>query len=259
MELISPKLVIAKDLEDLVPIASNLQRIQILKQMLPPVDEKNTRVSTSNIQIYITLLGAYRQNEDFDEATNIAKIIYKESIKSKNKGLAIQAKYMLICSLLDDGKLYDSKILLDELKTVKSKNFSYLYSAALAKYYGIRNMNKKEIYFFSKTLNLAIKANAIERVRFEILCGLSLAYEKDKQYNRALLIYKDLINSKYGNINFLNEEEKISINYRVAKIYGYLENEGSKKNILKTLVLNSECLNTNHPLRVLISNEYSNI
>lgn len=259
MELISPKLVIAKDIEDLVPIADNLQKIKTLKHLLPNFIAKDHNVHTTNLQLYITLLGAYRKNEDYEEAAEIAKTIYEESSKTGNKGFAIQAQYMLICSLFDDKKIYEGKILLDELKKAKDKTFNYLYSCAAAKYYGIGNKNKKEIDSYKTALKLAIKSKALDRVRFEILCGLALAYEKDNQNHRALYIYKEINKNKFGSINFLTEEQKISINFRIARIYGKFENEDTKNNILKNLVSNSECLNQNHPLRLLINREYTNI
>ncbi len=259
MELISPKLIIAKDVEDLIPIADNLQKIKMLKLLLPNFIEKDFKVHTTNLQLYITLLGAYRKDEDFDEAAGIAKIIYNESKRTGNKGFAIQAKYMLVCSLLDDEKLYEGKTLLNELKDVKNKTFRYLYSCASAKYYGMVHDNANEISSYKRALNLAIKANSLDIVKFEILCGLALSYEKDKQYHRALIIYNNLNKNKYDSTNFLTEEQKISIDFRIARIYGYLENDSTKNNILETLVSNCESLNSTHPLRLLINREYANI
>jgi hypothetical protein len=259
MELISPKLIIAKDVENLIPIADNLQQIKVLKQLLPTFIEKDKKIHTTNLQLYITLLGAYRKNEDFNEASEIAQTIYEESKRAGNKGFTIQSNYMMVCSLLDDGKIFEAKTVLNELKSLKSKTFSYLYSCASAKYYGISNNNTEEINSYKTALNLAIKAKALDRVTFEILCGLALAYEKDMQYNRALLIYKELNKNKYNSTHFLTNEQQISINFRIARIYGYLKNDNTRNELLKTLVSNSECLNNNHPLRRLINKEYASI
>lgn len=253
MELISPKLVLVKDMENLVSTAKNLCEIQNIKDSLSAVDDKNYEITNSNIQTYIALLGAYRRNDDFDEALAIAKIIYNKSIKSKEPSFQIQATYMLICSLFDAGLIYDGKVMLQRFEMLVNKNFMYLYYAAVAKYYGIKNENAKEIKYYKKSLNQAIRENLFDRILFEITSGIAIAYEKNHQYHRALYAYELLNSDRYKANKYLNKEQKISLIFRIERIKRYLKINDLKSTTVNKLLNESKSLNTQHPLRKMIN------
>ena len=162
MEIISSRLEVVKDKQDLVPVAANLQKIKKINAVLPSFIEKDQKVIDENLQLYVALLEAYQVDEDWENTTKIASKMYAESGKINIPKFTIQAKYNYICALLNENKIYEAKQLLDELKDIKCEKFNYLYFCALAKFYGIKNNTIKDIENYQIALNLAIKSECMK-------------------------------------------------------------------------------------------------
>lgn len=260
MEIISNRLEVVRDVENLVPVAANLQKIKKINAILPSFIEKDQKVIDENLQLYVALLEAYQVDEDWENTTVIASKMYAESEKINIPRFTIQAQYNYACALLNENKIFEAKKILDEMEDLDCTEFHYLYYSGLAKLYDIKQNTSEEIKNFQIALNLALKSGCMKRIEFEILCGLALAFEKSREYNRALMIYEKMQEPEFEIHKFLSYERIASIFYREARIHGYLNLHKERADLLTSLHNNIECtLPENHPLRILVAEDFKKL
>lgn len=224
MEKINQRLIRAKKRGDLTQIAKNYQLIEDISANLPKVLYSKGSIDVDALMQYYKIVSLYRENEDFNKALKTTQFIAQETEKLNPCYFKYISRCHLAISYLDAGELYEGWTLTKKLLDEESLNYQAEGFCVFAKYYGIKGNHEREINMYKEAYKVMIMdqfAPAVEK--FEIFCGLALAYEEAKKPVQAIALYLELLALIPSlDDNIVSDLEIVNIYIRIAHLQNIL-------------------------------------
>lgn len=257
MERYSKRLILASDKSNLSEFAKRQETIYQLENakseafnLVGPTNDHYIRTSNK-------LFDLYMEEEDFDEALEIAKEI--SDITESNSDETIQADAIINLGMayLRNGNITRAKEISD--KYIIKENNPRFPSFCLFKANIAETLNKKdeEIILLNKAFNHSLKQNYPLEEISNILLANAIFFEKENKYEEAYNLYMQLFQNAKGLISNMNAEERFSFLMHLSLIALNNNNPKLAKEISTQLAKTiPTTLGKNHPLNKLFINEY---
>jgi len=224
MEKINQRLIRARNTGNLTQVAKNYQLIEDISATLPKVLYTNGSINTQALNKYYTIVSLYRENQDFTKALKTAQFISKETEKLHPCYFKYLSRCLLAISYLDAGELYEGWTLTKKLLDEESLDYQAEGFCVFAKYYGIKGNHEREINMYKEAYKVMIMdqfAPPIEK--FEIFCGLALAYEDAHKPVQAIALYLELLSLLPSlDTHIISALEIANIYIRIARLQNIL-------------------------------------
>lgn len=258
MERYSKRLVLASDKSDLKDFA---KRQEIIFQLENAKIEAFNLVGPTNdhyIKTSNKLFDLYMEEEDFEEALNIAKEIFDITKSNPNEEIKAEAIVNLGMAYLRHGDIKRAKEISINY-VIKEDNTRYpSFCIFLANLNETLNNKDKEIYYLNQAFNSSLKYNyKIEEISNMLLAN-ALYFENDSLYKEAYSIYINIFNNAKGLISTMTAEERFSFLMHLSKLAAKNNNNKLAKNIsIQLSQTMPNILGEKHPLIKLFNNEYN--
>ena len=257
MERYCKRLILASDKSNLTEFAKRQETIFQLENakseafnLVGPTNNHYIRTSNKLFELYM-------EEEDYDEALDIAKEI--KDITKNNKDIVLKTDAILNLSLayLKNGNITKAKQISDEYKIDEENPRFPSYCLLKANIAETLNKKTEEITYLNKAFNHSLKKNYPLEDISNILLANAIFFEKEKKYEESYNLYMQIFQNAKGLISNMNAEERFSFLMHLSRI---ALNNDNKKLAKKISIQLSESipkvLGEKHPLNKLFVNEY---
>ncbi|MBK5200247.1 MAG: hypothetical protein JJE21_01795 [Spirochaetaceae bacterium] len=251
------KLIVVSDVENLAPFAMRHTKISKLNKLMSEAFNINGIGSSIYLSICAQLYDLYSEDEDYEQAYNIALNIYQGSIELNNETIKTEAIINLIEADLNINDILEAKKYYSKLN-IHEDNFYYpQYLVCKSQMAELEKNVKNETDYLRAAYNCSIKVDNPIDIQINILCALCLSFEKNKIFEKAFHAYIELSNQIAQNNYQLTNEQQLSLNVRIANLAGISKNYNYALEIFSTLSnVTNKILRENHPLKKIINDKF---
>lgn len=256
MENNMQQLLLVKDLENLATFARIHDKIDKLNTYKSEAFNKNGINSTIFLSICAQLFDLYNEDEDYENARINALNIYQGTQEGNNDDLKKEAKINLVIAYINERNIFEAKSIFKDLTIEKTDFYYSQYCLCRAKIARFEKEEKQEMEFIREAYNFSVKEENPIDIQINILCALSLCYERLHMYTKSLHGYFELSNQIAQNSYQITIEQQLSLELRIARIAAAEKNFPLSLEILTTVQsIASKILRNNHPLINLINQQ----
>lgn len=260
MEKYKKQLVLASDKTDLKDFAKRHETIFQLENAKSDSFNISGPTSCHYIMTSNKLFDLYYDDEDYDEALDIAKEIFDLLKNNDDINFKSEAIINLAMAFLKNGNITKAKEITNKY-SFDTSNPKYPYYCILkSNLANVFKNNTEEIYYLQKAFNESIKKNYKKEETSNILLAIALFYERNKIYDKAFSMYLEIFNNSNDLVLSLNNEERFSFLIRLANLAIINNNNSFAKEILikcKTGIQSK--LKKTHPLIKMVNKALESI
>lgn len=251
------QLSIAKDVENLAPFAIRHSKISKLNKIKNEAFNTNGISSSIYLSICELLYDLYIDDEDYESACDIALNIYQGSRETDNESLKSKAIINLTEAYININDIIAAKKYFKKIDITEDNFYYPQFLVCKSKMAGLEKENDKEIIYLRDAYNHSIKLNNPIEIQINILCALSLCYERNNILEKAFHGYIELTNQIAQNNYQITSEQQISLETRIATIAGITGNYPLAHKIFSTIsTVSDKILRKNHPLRIVVNKKF---